>query len=279
MAMKKRSDIGNAVRSGAAILLLPLVAFVSSGPAFAAQTQTAAAAPATSTAKPAAAAPAAGAPTATKFSADQLEQMVAPVALYPDSLLMQIFMASTFPIEIVQAARFMEKNAGMKGSALDEALKKEAWDASVKSMCSVPDVLKRLNENLDWTQDLGEAILTQKAELLDAVQRMRGKAYESGNLKTTEQQTVTQQPDKIIVIQPSNPEVIYVPQYSSTVVYGSAWSYPTYYYAPVGYGAMAFTAGMFMGAAMWGGASWGWGHSDVNVDIDRQNNFNKNTNA
>jgi hypothetical protein len=194
-----------------------------------------------------------------------------------------MFMASTFPIQIVQAARWMEKHPGLKEKALEDALKPETWDASVKSICGFPDVLKKMNENLDWTQDMGEAFMAQRSEVLDAVQRMRGKAYDSGNLKTTPEQTVTQQPDKIIVIQPSDPEVIYVPQYSSTVVYGSAWAYPSYYYPPAyygwGYGAMAFTAGFVWGAAMWGGASWGWGHSDVDIDVNRQNNFNGRTDS
>jgi hypothetical protein len=312
--MTTRSDIENTVRSATAILLLPLVALASTAPAFAADTPppttpsttaSAAAKPAASTGKPAttnSAAPAAKpaattstgkpaataataaatdstAPVATKFGADQLEQMVAPVALYPDPLLTQVFMASTFPVQIVMAARWMEKNPGLKEKALEDALKSQTWDASVKSLCGFPDLLKRLNENLDWAQDMGEAFMAQRSEVLDAVQRMRGKAYESGNLKTTEQQKVEQQPDKIIVIQPSDPEVVYVPQYSATVVYGSAWAYPyyyypPYYYAPYAWGAVAFTAGVIWGAAMWGGCSWGWGHSDVNIDIDRQNNFN-----
>ena len=217
------------------------------------------------------------------FSAAQLEQMAAPIALYPDSLLMQILMASTYPLEIVQAQRWMQKNSGLKGAALEEALKQTDWDASVKSLCGFPDVLKRLNENLDWTQDLGDAFLGQKTELLDAVQRMRGKAYEAGNLKTTEQHKVTRQEDKIIVIQPASPEVIYVPTYSCTVVYGPAWTYPyyyypPYYYAPPGYGAMMFTAGVVWGAAVWGGCHWGWGHTDVNINVNRYNNFNNNTN-
>ena len=194
-----------------------------------------------------------------------------------------MLMASTYPLEIVEAARFVKANPGLKDKALEDRLKEQDWDASVKSLCGFPDVLKQMDENLDWTQDLGDAFLAQKTELMDTVQRMRGKAYDSGNLKTTEQQVVTQQPDKIIVIQPADPEVIYVPTYSSTVVYGG-WSYPTYYYPPMyypppyGYGAMAFTVGVVWGAAIWGGANWGWGHSDVDIDINRQNNFNRNTN-
>ena len=236
-----------------------------------------------STPTPAAPAAAAQAPAATSFSKEQLEQLVAPMALYPDPVVAQMLMAATYPLEIVEAARWVKANPGLKDKALEEGLKKQDWDASVKSLCGFPDVLKQMDENLDWTQDLGDAFLGQKTELMDTVQRMRGKAYDSGNLKTTEQQIVTQQPDKIIVIQPADPEVIYVPTYSSTVVYGG-WSYPSYYYPPMyypppyGYGAMAFTVGVVWGAAIWGGASWGWGHSDVDIDVNRQNNFNRNTN-
>ena len=241
-------------------------------------------APAKAPAAQAPATQAAGAPAATAgFTKEQLEQIVAPMALYPDPLVSQMLMASTYPLEIVEAGRWMKANPGLKDKALEEALKKQDWDASVKSLCGFPDVLKQMDENLDWTQDLGDAFLAQKTELMDTIQRMRGKAYDSGNLKTTEQQVVTQQQDKIIVIEPADPEVIYVPTYSSTVVYGG-WSYPYYYYPPMyypppyGYGAMAFTVGVVWGAAIWGGCNWGWGGSDVNIDIDRQNNFNRNTN-
>lgn len=227
--------------------------------------------------------PAAEGQKASTFAAAQLEQIVAPIALYPDALLMQILMASTYPLEIVEAHRWAQKNPSLKGKDLEEALKKQDWDASVKSLCGFPDVLKRLNENLDWTQDLGDAFLGQKTEILDTVQKMRGKALEAGQLKTTEQQKVTQQADKIIVIESASPEVIYVPTYSPTVVYG-AWSYPTYYYPPMyapvppGYGAMMFTVGIVWGAAIWGGCAWGWGHSTVNVNVNNYNNFNNNTN-
>ncbi len=221
---------------------------------------------------------------AATFTKEQLEQIVAPMALYPDPIVSQMLMASTYPLEIVEAARWMKANPGLKDTALEGRLKEKDWDASVKSLCGFPDVLKQMDENLDWTQDLGDAFLAQKTELMDTIQRMRGKAYDSGNLKTTEQQVVTQQPDKIIVVEPANPEIIYVPTYSSTVVYGSSWSYPYYYYPPMyvappyGYGAMAFTAGVVWGAAIWGGCNWGWGGSDIDIDINRQNNFIRNTN-
>jgi hypothetical protein len=230
--------------------------------------------------EPAAAAAPAAAPA---FTAAQLEQMTAPIALYPDSLVTQILMAATYPLEIVEAARWSKANPGLEGKALEEALKQQDWDIAVKALAGFPDVLARMNENLDWTQDLGDAFLAQQSDVLDAVQRMRGKAYEAGNLKSSEQQVVTQQPDKIIVIQPADPQVIYVPTYSPTVVYG-AWHYPYWYYPPMyvapppGYGAMAFTAGVFWGAALSGGCNWGWGHSDIDIDVNHYNNFNKNTN-
>jgi hypothetical protein len=218
------------------------------------------------------------------FDAAQLEQLVAPIALYPDALLMQILMAATYPLEIVEADRWIRDKPDLKGEALDKALLEQDWDPSVESLTTLPSVLKQMSENLDWTQDLGDAFLAQENDLLDTVQRMRGKAYEAGNLVTTEQQTVTQQADKIIVIESASPEVVYVPTYSPTVVYGPAWGYPSYYYpsyyyppAP-GYGFVAFSAGIVVGAAIWGGCNWGWGHNDVNIDIDRHNEFNRNTN-
>ncbi len=218
------------------------------------------------------------------FAAEQLEQLVAPIALYPDALLSQILMASTYPLEVVEADRFMKKNPELKGDALNAALKEHDWDASVKSLCTVPDVLGQMSENLDWTQDMGDALLGQKTELMDTVQRMRGKAYEAGNLETSEQQVVTQQEDKIIVIESTDPEVVYVPTYSSTVVYGG-WGYPHYYYPPFyyppppGYGFVSFGVGVIVGGAIWGNCNWGWGGSDIDIDIDRNFDFNRETNV
>jgi hypothetical protein len=218
------------------------------------------------------------------FDAEQLEQLVAPIALYPDALLMQILMASTYPLEIVEADRWISGQPDLKGDALDEALLDQDWDPSVKSLTTLPSVLSQMSENLDWTQDLGDAFLAQESEVLDTAQRMRGLAYEAGNLETTEQQTVTQQEDKIIVIESSSPEVIYVPTYSPTVVYGVGWGYPywfypRWYYPPrPGYGFVAFGAGVAVGAAIWGGCRWGWGRSSVNININRHNTFNRNTN-
>jgi len=204
------------------------------------------------------------------FTAAQLEQLVAPIALYPDSLLSQVLIGSTYPLEVVEAARWVKKNSALKGTALEEALTKQDWDESVKTLCGFPEALNKMNENLDWMQDLGDAFLGQQAEVMDAVQRMRAKAFESGNLKSSEQQTVTQTTEKIVVIEPAT-EVIYVPAYSPTVVYGG-WGYPSYYYPsmyvpppppPPGAGLVTFTAGVFMGAAV--GAAFDWGHHDVYV--------------
>jgi hypothetical protein len=222
--------------------------------------------------------------TAAAFSTAQLEQLVAPIALYPDALLTQILMASTYPLEIVEAQRWRGKNPTLEGDALDAAMKDFDWDPSVKSLAHLPDVLTRMNDNLDWTQDLGDAFLGQQAEVMDTVQRMRGKAKEAGNLKTTEQQVVKQNPDQTIIIESSSPEVIYVPTYSPTVVYGSSWYYPTWYYPPMypyyppGAGLITFGVGMAVGAAIWGDCNWGWGDTDINIDVDRYNEFNRNTN-
>jgi len=135
------------------------------------------------------------------FTTERLEQLVAPIALYPDALLTQILMASTYPLEIVQAERWVEANPGLKGTALEEALKAEDWDPSVKVLCGLPTVLKKMNDELDWTRDLGDAFLSQKADVMDTVQRMRKKALDAGSLKTTEQQKVTQDQD-VVVIEP-----------------------------------------------------------------------------
>jgi Protein of unknown function (DUF3300) len=234
------------------------------------------------------------------FTPEQLEQVAAPIALYPDPLLAQVLMASTYPLEIVQAARFVKANPNLKGDQLNEKLKEQTWDDSVKSLVSFPQVLDLMNEKLDWTQKLGDAFLADEKALLDAVQRLRARAQAQGNLKSTAEQTVTvepaapaptttqhsvvvqQQPPTVIKIEPSNPEVVYVPSYNPTVVYG-AWpypAYPPYYPYPPGYvfgtAALSFGIGMAVGAAVWGNCNWGGGH--VDVDVNRNTNFSRNVN-
>ncbi len=212
------------------------------------------------------------------FTPEQLEQLAAPIALYNDALLTQTMMAATYPLEVVQAARWVQKNPKLQGEALEKALKEQTWDPAVKSLCGLPTVLQRMNDNLDWTQDLGDAFLADKAALMDAVQRLRQKAVEAGTLETTKEQKVTEREDKIIVVESADPEIVYVPTYYPSAVYGT-WHYPYWYYPPLyappppAYPAFTFAVGVAWGAAMWGGCSWGWGHSDVDIDIDRTNNF------
>jgi Spy/CpxP family protein refolding chaperone len=224
---------------------------------------------------------AAGAPV---FKQEELDQLAAPIALYPDSLISQILMASTYPLEVVQADRFAKQNASLKGDALTKALEAQNWDPSVKSLVNFPQVLTMMSEKLDWTQKLGDAFLAQEKAVLATIQSLRAKAQASGNLKTTKEQTVIVE-EKIIKIEPANPQVIYVPTYNPTVVYG-AWpypAYPPYYYYPPGYVAttamFSFAAGAAMGAA-WGYA-WGntnWGGGDVDIDVNRNTNINNNIN-
>lgn len=215
------------------------------------------------------------------FKQEELDQMLAPIALYPDSLLVQVLMATTYPIEIVQADRFAKKNKDLKGDKLLEAAKNEDWDPTVKSLLQFPEVLAMMSDKLDWTTKMGDAFLAQQKDVMDSVQRLRKKAQESGNLKTTQQQTVIVEKETVI-IQPANPQVIYVPSYSPTVVYGT-WAYPAYppypYYPP-GYGMAAATFGFMAGVAVGSsGCCWGnanWGHGDVDIDINHNNNFTKN---
>jgi hypothetical protein len=232
---------------------------------------------------PTAPAATAGAQQAQKsFSQEELDQILAPIALYPDNLLAQVFMASTYPLEIVQAERWVKANPKLKDKALEDALAKQPWEAAVKSLTAVPQVLTMMSEKIDWTQKLGDAFLAQKEDVFQTVQNLRAKANAQGNLKTTpEQKVVTEvvETKTIIKIEPSNPEVIYVPTYNPTVVYGSWWypAYPPYYYYPPGYVAggalLGFTAGVIVGGAIWGNCNWGG--NDVNINVNKYNNFNK----
>jgi len=227
-----------------------------------------------------------GADESKTFKQEELDQMLAPVALYPDDLLTQLLMASTYPLEIVQAARWTKQNKDLKGDKLTEALEKQDWDPSVKSLVAFPDVLSKMNENLEWTQKLGDAFLAQEKQVMDTIQMLRKKAQQAGNLKDSPQQKVVVEKETI-VIQPTNPEVVYVPSYNPVVVYGAWWwpafpPFPPFFpmpVAPVMYGGLAFGAGVAMGAAWgyaWGHANWGGG--DVNINASRNANFNNNIN-
>jgi Protein of unknown function (DUF3300) len=245
----------------------------------------AAAVPAQVTPAPAAQPPpgaAAPSPTAKTFTQQDLDQLLAPIALYPDALLAQVLMASTYPLEVVAAERWVKANATLKDKALEDALQKQTWDPSVKSLAVFPQVLTMMSEKVDWTQKLGDAFLAQQKDVMETVQALRQKASAQGNLKDTEQQKVTTEKVEnttVIKIEPAKPEVVYVPTYNPTVVYGSWWwpSYPPYSYYPPGYVAggalLGFTAGVIVGGALWGGVNWGRG--DVNIDVNRYNNFNR----
>ncbi len=225
-------------------------------------------------------------PTATaqepdSFKKEEIEQLVAPLALYPDSLVAQILMASTYPLEIVEAARWVKANPGVKGKALEDAMEKQKWDPSVKSLTAFPQVLAMLNEKLDLTQKLGDVFLGQQKEVLAAIQQLRAKAQAAGNLKSGKEQTVSTAQEAgttVIKIEPSNPQVVYVPSYNPAVVYG-AWpypAYPPYAYYPPGYVAgtvLAFAGAVAIGNALWGNTNWGGGN--VNVNVNKYNSFNR----
>lgn len=225
---------------------------------------------------------------APKIPNDQLDSLVAPIALYPDPLLAQVFAASTYPLEIMQLQQWLTKNPGLKDKALQDAVMKQPWDPSIQSMAALPDVVKRLSDDIQWTTDLGNAVLAQQSDVMDAVQRMRAKAQETGNLKSNEQmkvETKVIENKQVIVVQQSNPEVVYVPSYNPTVVYGPpAYPYPPIYYPPPGYYAagmaISFGVGMAIGAA-WGGGGWccnsGWGGNNT-ININNNNTFVNNSN-
>jgi hypothetical protein len=236
-------------------------------------------------------APSAQAPAAPPpFKPEEIEALVAPIALYPDDLLSQVLMASTYPLEVVQAARWVKANPNVKGEAAVKAVENQSWDVSVKSLVAFPEVLVPMDEKLDWTQKLGDAFLADQKSVLDAVQRLRAQAQKSGNLKSNEQQKVIVEQaspqQSVIVIQPANPQVIYVPAYNPTVVYGG-WAYPGYppYYwppPPLYYPGGAFVAGFAWGVgiaaagAIFGGCNWGRG--DVNINVNRATNIDRNFN-
>ena len=242
--------------------------------------------------------------TAQPFSAEQLDALVASIALYPDELLTQLLMASTFPLEIVAAARWLEDPAhkSLSGDALAKALEAEPWDPSVKSLVPFPVVLATMNSNLTWLQQLGYAFATQQADVFAAVQRLRRLAQANDKLQSSPEQIVSKQQvtvepptgssqpptqQEVIVIQPTQSNTVYVPSYNPTVVYGSSWPYPSYppYYAapPPGYyfgtalaTGLAFAAGAAVVGGLWGWASPAWGGGYANVNVNRFNNINVN---
>lgn len=217
---------------------------------------------------------------AQTLSRSKLEQLAAPVALYPDRLLTHVLMASTYPLDVVQAARWRRANPGLKGSRLEAALRDRNWDESVKALTAFPDVLRLMNEKLDWTEQLGEAFLAQEDELLAAVQDLRRRAETAGNLKSSREQRVTRSGSgetRYVLIEPADPETVYVPLYDP-IVYG-AWLYPDYppydwYPSRRADGRVLwFAATAVIGTALW--ARWDWNRRQVAVDSVRFNRFSR----
>jgi len=208
---------------------------------------------------PSAPAPEAQAPPYMQQTTEQLQQLVAPIALYPDSLVAQILAAATFPEQVVEAERWVQANPGLKGDALAQAVDNQPWDPSVKALTAFPTVLGNMDKNLSWTSSLGDAYYNQQQEVMDAVQVMRQKAQSAGNLKTTEQQTVTTE-GPAIEIAPANPEIVYVPAYDPWLVYGDpilAW--PGWYpYPGIWYEGPYLSFGYGFGIGYFGGFGWGW---------------------
>jgi uncharacterized membrane protein YgcG len=204
------------------------------------------------------------APPYTQQTPDQLQQLVAPIALYPDSLVAQVLAASTFPAEIVEADRWVQAHPDLKGDALAQAVDQQSWDPSVKALTAFPTVLGNMDKNISWTSSLGDAYYNQEQGVMDAIQVMRQKAQQAGNLKDTPQQTVQTQGSDI-VIQPASPDVVYVPAYDPWLVYGypvAAW--PGWYpYPGIWYGGPSLFWGVGFGIGFYGGFGWGWGHWGV----------------
>jgi hypothetical protein len=212
------------------------------------------------------------------FQQEELGAILAPIALYPDALLAQIFMASTYPLEVVQAERWVKQNPQLEGDALTAALEQQPWDPSVKSLVNFPQVLSMMSEQLDWMTKLGDAFVAQQKDVMETVQTLRAKAHAAGNLKTTAEQKVIVE-KQVIHIESPHPEVVYIPVYNPSIVYGAWWypAYPPYVYYPPGYVAgttfFSFGVGVFVGAA-WGYA-WGrcdWHRHHVNISINRHIN-------
>jgi hypothetical protein len=208
----------------------------------------------------------------------QLNNLVAPIALYPDPLLGQILVASTYPLEIVEASQWLQRNKNLSGQALMDAAKQQTWDPSVQALVAVPDALAKLNQDIRWTTDLGNAFLAQEADVMNAVQQMRARAQNKGILTSTPQQTITteaQEGQQVIIIQPADPQVIYVPSYDPVYV----WGPPVYgYYPPLYYPGFGFHFGFgfdlgfcFGGWGGWGG--WGWGPNWFGHTVFINNSF------
>jgi hypothetical protein len=218
---------------------------------------------------------------ADRFKKEELTQMLAPIALYPDSLIAQILMASTYPLEIVEAERWLRKNKELKGDALNDALLDKTWDPSVKSLCHFPDVLFAMSDKLDQTRKLGDAFLSQEDDVMATIQELRRNAQEQGNLKTTKEQKVIVERE-IIRIEPADPQVVYVPVYDPLYVYGPWWypAYPPYYwYYPSGFvisgGYVSFGPRFFIGVGLFPWVWFDWHVHHIHIDIHKTRRFHR----
>ncbi|MCW8928623.1 MAG: DUF3300 domain-containing protein [Gammaproteobacteria bacterium] len=221
------------------------------------------------------------------FSQAELDQMVAPIALYPDSLLSQILMASTYPANVSEAVTWSKNNPKQQGDEAVKAVQEKSWDPSVMSLVAFPQVLEMMGKEPDWVQNLGDAFLASPDDVMNTVQSLRRKAKEEGNLETTKEQKIVieQASPEIIIIEPADPKVVYVPVYNPTVVYGVWWwpAYTPYYYYPPRYGfgsavvaGIGFGVGVAITNSLWGGCNWRRG--DVDINVNRYNNINVNNN-
>jgi Protein of unknown function (DUF3300) len=204
-------------------------------------------------------------PQAAQQTPEQLQQLVAPIALYPDALVAQILAAATYPAEVVEADRWMQQHTDLKGQQLANEVDKQSWDPSVKALAQFPSVLANMDKNLSWTSSLGDAYVNQQKDVMDAVQVMRNRAQSSGNLKSTPQEKVAAQ-GQTITIEPVNPDVVYVPQYDPWLVYGAPLGvWPGWYPYPGLYlGGPGIAFGVGFGLGFFGGFGWGWGHWGFN---------------
>jgi hypothetical protein len=222
------------------------------------------------------------APPQQMLTPDQLDDLVAPIALYPDNLLSQVLVASTYPLEVVEANQWLQQNRNLSGQELIDAARQQNWDPSVQALVAFPDVLARLNQDVQWTTELGNAFLAQQTDVMNAVQTMRERAKENGKLNSTPQESVTEQSQDgqtVIEIQPTNPQVIYVPTYNPDYVWGPPLYgyYPSLYYPAVGFG-FGFGPGIYVGSFFggccgWGSFGWGWGPNWFGHDIWVNNYF------
>ncbi|HJX31241.1 MAG TPA: DUF3300 domain-containing protein [Thermodesulfobacteriota bacterium] len=219
------------------------------------------------------------APPQDRFSEAELDQMLAPIALYPDSLLAQMLMAATYPLEVVEAARWVSQHPDLKDELLDEALLEKDWDISVKSLAHFPEVVIMMDENIEWTTRVGDAFLVQKDGVMDSIQELRARAQAAGNLQSTREQRVIPSPDAI-AIEPAYPGEVYVPVYDPLWVYGP-WLDLAYLPFAIGYTGISIVSGVvdfafgFSTAVLFGWCDWDWHHHDIYIDYGRVGHFHR----